>query len=94
MGRDGGLTRRGMYAHAGYRVRPPLDLHVRFDAWDPDRAREANAASATERDYLAGITWNVPGITVKAQADAVRKTYSAALIPARTLLLLNLQTNW
>jgi hypothetical protein len=93
-GRDGALTRRGMYAHAGYRVLPPLDLHVRFDAWDPDRAREADAASVTERDYLAGLTWNVPGTKVKAQADALRRTYSAALVPARSQLLLNLQTNW
>jgi hypothetical protein len=83
-----------MYAHAGFRVRPPLDVHVRFDAWDPDRAREADAASATERDYLAGLTWNVVGTTFKAQTDLVHRTYSASLVPTRTQLLLNLQANW
>jgi len=93
-GRDGPLTRRGLYTHAGVRVRPALDLHARFDAWDPDAAREADATSATERDYLLGFTWIPLGPSLKAQADAVRRTYSAGLASARTQLLLNLQTNW
>jgi hypothetical protein len=83
-----------MYVHAGSRVLSQLDFHARFDAWDPDRSREADAASATERDYLAGFTWIVPGTSLKAQADGVRRTYSAALVPNRWQLLVNLQTTW
>ena len=93
-GHDGAVARQGVYVHAGYRALRPLDLHLRFDAWDPDRAREEDAASATERDYLAGLTWNVPGTPLKAQADGVRRTYSAALVPNRWQLLVNLQTSW
>jgi hypothetical protein len=93
-GHDGTTIRRGTYLHAGYRARPALDLHARFDAWDPDRSREADAASATERDYITGFTWTIPRTSLKAQADGVRRTYSAALVPNRWQLFLNLQTTW
>jgi hypothetical protein len=91
-GHDGGISRQGMYALAGIRLRPALELHARFDSWDPDHAREEDAASVTERDYLGGLTWNVQGL--KIQADAVHRTYSAELLPSRWQLLVNLQTNW
>jgi hypothetical protein len=91
-GHDGGISRQGMYALAGFRLRPALELHARFDSWDPDHAREEDAASVTERDYLGGLTWNVQGL--KVQADAVHRTYSAELLPTRWQLLVNLQTNW
>jgi hypothetical protein len=93
-GHDAALSRRGMYLHAGYRVQPTLDLHVRFDAWDPDVAREADAASTTERDYMTGFTWTMPGTGLKAQSDLVRRTWSAGIVPDRWQLLMNLQTSW
>jgi hypothetical protein len=93
-GHDGALSRAGAYAHAGYRVTPSLDLHARMDAWDPDRDREADAASVTERDYLAGITWTVPATAFKAQADLLHRTYSSSLVPSRWQVLVNLQTSW
>jgi hypothetical protein len=93
-GHDAALGRRGMYSLAGYRVLPTTDLHLRFDAWDPDVEREADAASATERDYLAGITWTMPSAGFKAQADITHRTWSAALVPSRWQLLVNLQTSW
>lgn len=93
-GHDALLSRHGMYALAGYRVRPSTDLHLRFDAWDPDIDRESDAASVTERDYLAGLTWAMPGTGVKAQFDLTHRTYSAALVPSRWQFLFNLQTAW
>jgi hypothetical protein len=93
-GHDAALGRRGMYTLAGYRVLPTTDLHLRFDAWDPDVERETDAASATERDYLAGITWTMPSAGFKAQADITHRTWSAALVPSRWQLLINLQTSW
>jgi hypothetical protein len=93
-GHDAGLSRRGLYVHTGYHVQPMVDIHLRFDAWDPDIAREADAASATERDYLAGFTWSVPGTALKAQSDLVRRTWSSNLSPNRWQLSMNLQTTW
>ncbi|MEP6999102.1 MAG: porin [bacterium] len=93
-GHDALLSRRGMYALASYRALPMTDLHARFDAWDPDTKREADTASATERDYLAGFTWTMPAAGLKTQADVVRRTYSSALAPSRWQLLINLQTSW
>jgi hypothetical protein len=93
-GHDGALSRHGLYVHTGYHVQPTLDLHTRFDAWDPDIAREADAASATERDYMAGFTWTMPGTALKAQTDVSRRTWSASLSPSRWQLLMNLQTTW
>ena len=76
-------------------ARPGLYLvHARFDAWDPDVAREADAASATERDYLAGFTWSIPNTTLKAQSDVARRTWSSNLSPNRWQLSMNLQTTW
>jgi hypothetical protein len=93
-GHDALISRRGMYALASYRALPMTDLHARFDAWDPDTKREADAASATERDYLAGFTWTMPAAGLKAQADIAHRTYSSALAPSRWQLLINLQTSW
>ena len=93
-GHDAALSRHGMYVHTGYHVQPMVDLHVRFDAWDPDVAREADAASATERDYLAGFTWLMPGTPLKAPADLTRRTWSASLSPTLWQLFMNLQTTW
>jgi hypothetical protein len=93
-GHDAGLSRRGLYVHTGYRVQPSVDIHARFDAWDPDVDREADVASATERDYLAGFTWSVPGTALKAQADLARRTWSSNLSPRRWQVLMNLQTTW
>ena len=93
-GHDVGLSRRGLYVHTGYRVQPSVDIHARFDAWDPDIEREADGASATERDYLAGFTWSVPGTALKAQADLDRRTWTSNLSPNRWQLLMNLQTTW
>ncbi len=93
-GHDGSLSRRGGYVHAGYRLRPTLDLHARVDGWDPDVNREADAASATQRDYIAGATWTIPAASVKTQLDISRRTWSSALVPSRWQALLNLQTSW
>jgi hypothetical protein len=93
-GHDAALSRRGLYVHTGYRVQPSVDLHARFDAWDPDVAREADAASATERDYIGGIAWTVAGTALKAQADLARRTWSSGLSPNRWQLFINLQTTW
>jgi hypothetical protein len=93
-GHDATIGRHGGYVHAGFKARPSLDLHARFDAWDPDVAREADAASATERAYLGGTTWTLASTGLKLQADVVHRTYSAALVPSRWQLLLNIQTAW
>lgn len=93
-GHDASILRRGAYLHAGYRIVPSLDLRARVDAWDPDVRREADLASATERDYLVGATWLVPSAGVKLQGDVARRTWSALLAPSRWELRINLQTSW
>ncbi len=93
-GHDALIGRQGMYALAGYRILSTTDVHLRFDAWDPDVQRESDAVSATQRDYLAGVTWTLPGAGVKAQADIARRTWSAGITPSRWQLLINLQTCW
>ena len=93
-GHDALIGRQGMYVLAGYHVLPTADVHFRFDAWDPDVQRESDAASATQRDYLTGVTWIMPGAGFKAQADIARRTWSAGITPSRWQLLINLQTSW
>jgi hypothetical protein len=93
-GHDATIRRRGAYVHAGFRLRPALDLHLRADGWDPDVDREADAASATERSLLGGATWALASAGLKLQADVARRTYTAGLVPSRWQLMLNLQTNW
>lgn len=93
-GHDALIRRRGAYVHAGFRLRPALDLHLRADGWDPDVDREADAASATERSLLGGATWALTSAGLKLQADVARRTYTAGLAPSRWQLMLNLQTNW
>ena len=83
-----------MYVHGGYRVLSTLDVHARFDAWDPDVERESDAASSTERDYMTGFSWTLSGSPVKVQTDLTRRTWSASLSPSRWQLLMNLQTTW
>lgn len=93
-GRDGTITREGMYAMAGFNVLKTVKLLTRFDAWDPDIRKEGLAADVTERDYLAGITWLPSKTRLKAQLAVVHKTYSSAITPSITQLLTQVQASW
>jgi phosphate-selective porin len=93
-GADGDLDRRGFYALVGYRPAPRLEAVVRFDTWDPDLDADDAAASAAERDYLAGLTYTLAGSPVRIQANYVRKHFADEVAPTRNLLMLNLQTAW
>ena len=94
VGRDGMVTRQGMYALGGVSVLPSLKLVARFDAWDPDSRNEGAGTDVTERDYLGGFTWLPPATRLKLQLAVVRKTYSHAITPAATLALTQLQASW
>jgi hypothetical protein len=92
-GRDGAVERLGLYGHVGARVSPRVDLVGRFDQWDPDTSSDHDLATSQERDYLfGGSILVVPSLRL--QANFIHKTYAADAVPARNLLLINLQTSW
>jgi len=93
-GSDGAIHRRGYYGHFAYKFDPKFQGIFRVDTWDPDIARENNAASATERDYVAGFNYFIREKYFKLQFNYLRKTFANGLIPSRNVLLLNLQTWW
>jgi phosphate-selective porin O/P len=93
-GSDGPIHRRGYYGHFVYQFEPRFQGIFRVDTWDPDISKETTAASATERDYVAGFNYFIRERYFKLQFNFVRKTYANHLIPSRNLLLLNLQTWW
>jgi hypothetical protein len=93
-GRDGARRGAGWYAHVGYSPTPRLNLIARHDVFDPDLERETSAADARERDWIAGFTYDVPGMNVRLQMNYLRKLLPEAIAPARGLLLTNLQASW
>jgi uncharacterized coiled-coil protein SlyX len=93
-GRDADLERRGYYALFAYAVRPRLEAVVRFDAWDPDTRFETSANNVEERDYLGGFNYHVSQNRAKVQVNYVHKTYANEVVPARRLVLVNLQASW
>lgn len=93
-GSDGAVHRRGYYGHFGYQFDPKFQGIFRVDTWDPDIARENNAANATERDYVAGFNYFIRERYFKLQFNYLRKTFANGLVPSRNVLLLNLQTWW
>jgi phosphate-selective porin len=93
-GSDGAVHRRGYYGHFGYRFDPKFQGIFRIDTWDPDIARENNAANATERDYVAGFNYFIREKYFKLQFNYLRKTFANGLVPSRNVLFLNLQTWW
>jgi hypothetical protein len=93
-GRDGAITREGMYVLAGRNLTKSIRVVTRFDAWDPDRRAESASANVTERDYLAGATWTPAGTRLKTQLAVVRKTFTRSITPSATLALLQLQASW
>lgn len=94
VGRDGQLTRQGMYILGGVNVLRSVKVVARFDGWDPDSKREGSPADVTERDYLAGFTLFPPATRLKLHLAVVRKTYSHDITPAATLVLTQLQASW
>jgi hypothetical protein len=81
-------------AHFGFRFDPRFQGIFRVDTWDPDIARETNAANATERDYVAGFNYFIREKYFKLQFNYLRKTFTNGLVPSRNVLFLNLQTWW
>ena len=52
------------------------------------------AAAATERDYLAGVTWMPAATRLKLQLVGVRKTYTRNIVPAATQAIITMQASW
>jgi phosphate-selective porin len=93
-GADSALHRRGYYGHAGYHLTGKFEPVFRFDYWDPNTRLESDAASVTERDYIAGFNYYIRENRAKFQFNYVRKTFADSIQPARNLLMMNLQTSW
>ena len=93
-GEDGAIERQGYYGLFAYKLRPEIEAVVRFDSWDPDTARDAEAATVRERDYLAGVNYYLHGNKAKLQLNVLQKTFAEPVLPDRHLILLNLQTSW
>jgi hypothetical protein len=93
-GQDGVITREGFYVLGGFTVIPQLKIVARFDAWDPNTAKETAAGDVTERDYLVGFTWLPPATRLKAQFAVTRKTYTRDITAPVTLALTQLQASW
>jgi hypothetical protein len=93
-GKDGAIEREGYYGLFAYKLRPEIEAVVRFDSWDPDTARDAEAASVRERDYVAGVNYYLAGNKAKLQLNVLQKTFAEPALPDRHLILLNLQTSW
>lgn len=93
-GNDGVVSRRGYYAHLGYRIAPKLEVVVRTDGWDPDTRSESMPEALSERDYLVGFNVLLNQHNLKLQANYVRKTFHDSLAPSRNVLLVNSQAFW
>ncbi|HKG22970.1 MAG TPA: porin, partial [Blastocatellia bacterium] len=93
-GADSALHRRGYYTHFGYKVGAKVEPIFRFDSWDPNTRLEADAASVTERDYIAGFNYYITESNVKLQFNYLRKTFAGGVEPSRNLVLVSLQTSW
>jgi hypothetical protein len=92
-GHDGVLERRGYYAHTTYRLFRDIDALFRADAWDPDTATDATAASVKETDWLGGMSWRIAGQSAVLQLNYLRKTF-LEVQPARHVVMANVQTVW
>lgn len=93
-GEDGDLHRLGYYTLFGYRITPKVEGVFRFDSWDPDTRLETYPANVTERDYVVGVNYHVTESKLKLQLNYLRKTFANGILPARNLVLVNLQTAW
>jgi hypothetical protein len=93
-GRDGELVRRGYYATVSWRLKPLVELTTRLDVFDPDTRFDRARSDARETDYIGGVTYFVSGNNVKLQAEYLRKTYAADLVPRQHVALANLQVAW
>lgn len=93
-GRDGAVARRGGYLHAGFRVRPDVEVLARVDGWDPDVDADVAPSAARERALVAGATWTPPASPMRVQLNWVRHRYEGDALPARDALLVNLQVGW
>jgi hypothetical protein len=93
-GKDGALERRGGYAHLGYRIDPRFEVVARADSFDPDTARDSTVESVRERDLIAGVNVLLADHRVKAQVEYLRKEFAGDRVPARNVVLVNLQTSW
>jgi phosphate-selective porin len=93
-GADGAITRRGYYGLVAYRLRPQLSVVGRFDSWDPNVDRDADAASVRERDLVAGVSYLFENFKARLQMNYLNKEFSGSALPGRDLLIVNLQTSW
>ncbi len=93
-GRDGAVNRRGYYVHVGCRVLPSVEVVSRVDTWDPDTHHDTGSTSATERDYIAGVNYQMAGHNVKLQLEYLRKTFARGVVAPRHVLLSNMQLSW
>ena len=93
LGEDGDTPRGGYYTQAAIRLARPVQALVRYDVWDPDTRTNANAATVAERDWIAGLNWNVAGQNALLQINYVRKTFGG-IQASRDVVLANLQTAW
>ncbi len=94
-GKDANVLRQGYYALTSYRLRQRFEPVFRFDAFDPDvRHSNLNAATAPERDFIAGFNWYLSDTHFRIQTNYVRKTFAKDVMPGRNLVFVNLQTAW
>lgn len=93
-GADTTLHRRGYYLHAGYRLKPKFEPVFRIDVWDPNTRVETDAANITETDYITGFNYYLIENSTKLQFNYIRKTFAGNILPAKNLVLMNLQTSW
>lgn len=88
------LHRVGYYGHLGFRFHPRVEGIFRYDVFDPDTKLETSSANITERDYITGLNYYIKDNHAKIQFNYLRKTFADGIVPARNLLLVNLQTSW
>ena len=93
-GQDGVVARRGGYVQVADRLTKSLQVLFRFDRWDPDTTTDATAATAIERDWIGGVTYNVTKSGVILQANYIHKTFMNSITPTRDVFMANLQTAW
>lgn len=93
-GKDAAVERRGYYGLVAYKLRPNLEAAARFDSWDPDTGTDADAASVTERDVVAGLNYYLDGNKAKLQVNYLSKTFAGSVVEDRHLVLVNLQTSF
>jgi hypothetical protein len=93
-GKDDAIERRGYYGLVAYKLRPNLEAAARVDTWDPDTDRNSNAASVSERDYVAGFNYYLDGLKAKLQLNYLSKTFSDPVVQDRHQIIVNVQTSW